>query len=224
MPKHAHLTGITARTVRNPHRISLIEGAVGDDAGGDHGGENQKPRAERTDAERGYPSGTPVEQMDPTQQAAYWRDQSKKHEGMLKAERRARGDYDAVKAKADEYDRVKSEQQTEQEKAVTAAREEGRQAAIADANRMVATAIYRAGLDASGVDSADIDDLVAAFNPDAFITSGDVDTDKVSALASRFGRGGTATQPDMGQGRGTGHAPAGRAGIAEAHRRFGKPA
>ena len=163
-----------------------------------------------------FPPSTPQSDMTAEQRAEYWRHKSQKHEKRANA----RSDYDDLKAKAAELDQLRADQQTEQEKAVTAAREEGRKHAEAEANRKVATALYKAALTARDIKGDELTDLMAAFNPDAFINGDDVDTDRVAVLASRYGAG--THEPDTGQGRGRPGAPtAGEAGKAEAQRRFG---
>jgi hypothetical protein len=84
----------------------------------------EKAAAEKAAAEaaNGFPGGTPLEHMTVEQQTAYWKHQARKHEGTAKA----RADYDDLKAKAEELENLKAESQTEQERALSQAREEAR--------------------------------------------------------------------------------------------------
>lgn len=74
--------------------------------------------------ELGYPANTPVTDMDDKQQAAYWKHYARKHE----ATANARGDYDDLKAQANELAQLKAKNQTDQERELAAARLEGESA------------------------------------------------------------------------------------------------
>jgi hypothetical protein len=68
----------------------------------------------------GFPANTPVAQMTAEQQAAYWRDQSKKQQSL--AEKFAKlGDFDTVKKALDDAEASRQSALTEQQKAVEAA-------------------------------------------------------------------------------------------------------
>lgn len=93
-------------------------------------------------AERGYPEGTPLEQMTGEQREAYWKFHSRKWEGLAKE----RADFDAIKAKADQYDHYVASQATETEKQIAAARADGERIATARAAVVLVDAHVRAGL------------------------------------------------------------------------------
>lgn len=100
------------------------------------------PVTETPPSERGYPEGTPLEQMTAVEQTAYWKYHARKHEERANA----RADYDAVKAKAEQYDRQVAANATEAEKAIAAARAAGYQEATARAATVLVDAHVRAGL------------------------------------------------------------------------------
>jgi hypothetical protein len=100
------------------------------------------PPATGAEADRGYPQGTPLEQMDAGQREAYWKYHARHWESRAKE----RGDYDSVKEKASQYDQLVASQATEQEKAITAARAEGERTATARAAVVLVDAHVRAGL------------------------------------------------------------------------------
>lgn len=94
------------------------------------------------DADRGYPQGTPLEQMNAEQREAYWKYHARQWENRAKE----KGDYDALKAKAGQYDQLVASQATEQEKAIAAARAEGERIATGRAAVVLVDAHVRAGL------------------------------------------------------------------------------
>jgi hypothetical protein len=94
------------------------------------------------DPDRGYPQGTPLEQMTGEQREAYWKFHARKWEQNAKE----KGDYDALKSKAGQYDQLVASQATEQEKAILEARAEGERTATARAAVVLVDAHVRAGL------------------------------------------------------------------------------
>jgi hypothetical protein len=174
----------------------------------------------------GYPKDTPTAEMTDKEQAAYWRHNSRKHEGRVKD---VIGDRtpEQVKADLEAYAEIQRSQQTPAEQALTAAREEGKKEAIATERNKAATAIFRGALEAGGVEKDDVDELVANFNVAGYISDDGVDTTKITNFAKRFGTqpGKGSRDPDFGAGKrrqqpGTGGR--GSAGKAEAERRFAK--
>jgi hypothetical protein len=92
--------------------------------------------------DRGFPEGTPLEQMNAEQREAYWKHYARQWEARAKE----KGDYDALKTKATQYDQLVASQATDQEKAITAARAEGERLATARAAVVLVDAHVRAGL------------------------------------------------------------------------------
>lgn len=174
----------------------------------------------------GYPKDTPTAEMTDKQQAAYWKHNSRKHEGRFKD---VIGDRtpEQIKADLEAYSELKKAEQTPAEQALTAARDEGKKEAIATERNKAATAIFRGALEAGGVEGDDLDELVANFNVAGYITDDGVDTTKITNFAKRFATPpgkGDRRDPDFGGGkrrqqRGEGR---GSAGKAEAERRFPK--
>lgn len=175
----------------------------------------------------GFPAETPLTEMTVEQREAYWKHHARRHENAL----RGLGDTTELQRKAKLYDDAEAAKLTPSDQAVNAAREEGRQAALAEANQQTVTAILQANLAARGQAEDDIADIVVAVNPAAFITDGKVDTAKVTAYANRIagapagsGQQQKGRVSDMGQGhRGNNRAPSGAdAGRAEAAKRYPK--
>jgi len=148
------------------------------------------------EGDKGFPDATPVAEMTDKQAAAYWKFHARKHEDAAK-------DVPDLKTKAAAWEKYQAEHATDLDKAVAAARAEGEASAAEKANTKAALAILQAGLKARGKDEAAITDLIAAANPAAFITNGDVDTDRVARYVEQIAGPVTGGRPDMGQGRRT---------------------
>lgn len=150
--------------------------------------------------EKGFPENTPLTEMSVEQREAY----HKYHSRQWQARAEARSDYDAIKAKAAELDKLREASQTEQERAVAAARAEGAAEAARTANEKAARAILRSSLAERGKTADEVEAIVAATNLSAFVVNDDVDTIKVGAHVDLLApRGATTTlpRPDLGQGR-----------------------
>lgn len=176
----------------------------------------------------GFPKDTPVAEMTDAQQAAYWRNQSRKHQGRFDSLVGDRS-FDDVKADLDAYAKVQREQQTPAEQALADAREEGRKEARTAERTASATAVFRGALEAGGVTGDDLDELVSNFNVANYISDDGVDTTKITSFAKRFttapGTGSTERRRDFGggnRGSGSGQKQRGAGGKAEAEKRFGK--
>lgn len=102
----------------------------------------QQPATGSGETDRGYPQGTPLEQMTSDQREAYWKFHARQWETRAKE----KGDYDALKTKAQQYDQYLATQATEQDKAVAAAKAAGYQEAAAKAAVVLVDAHVRAGL------------------------------------------------------------------------------
>lgn len=172
-----------------------------------------------------FPANTPVSEMEPAEQAAYWRDKARKHEDRNKAYGGVTPEQlTKLKADAAAHQAALDAQKPDDVKAIDAAREEGRLAATRTmAPRLVgaeikAVAAGRIGADALGA-------LIANLNHENFLTDkGEVSTDKVTELVNTIAPEGTGKQkfPNLGQGpRDQSKASKKDAGKAEAARRFG---
>jgi hypothetical protein len=170
----------------------------------------------------GFPADTPVADMTDKQQAAYWKHQSRKHENTVKT----RADYDAVKAKAAQFDQLEAASRTEQERAIEAAKAEARQEALREAAPRMVSAEFRAA--AKGVLTAEqVTTLLEDLDLNKYLTDkGEVDVVKVEKKVTAFaptGGGAGSGRTDMGQGRRpNGTVSKASAGVEEARRRFGE--
>jgi hypothetical protein len=165
--------------------------------------ETDQPAAP-TEADRGYPEGVSATDMTVEQQAAYWKHQAKKHQ----ARAEARGDYDKVKAKADQLDRAARKAMTDQERAVADAREtalaEGRQQAAAEVNSKYTRAMLEMALTTRGRTTEQVETLLRHVNFESYVANGEPDTDAIAAYADSIAGpvtgGGQGRGPDHGQG------------------------
>lgn len=176
--------------------------------------------------DKGFPAETPLAEMTEAQQAAYHRFHSRKHEGVANTYK-ALGTPEQIKAWKEAAEAAEQAKLTPSDQAVAAAREEGRKAAIAEANDKAARSILRSGLLARDIPAEDIDDILDTVNTSAFVVGDEVNADKAHTWVNRFGHldqtnGTTRSSLDMGQGRRERvQQAAGAAGKAEAARRFG---
>lgn len=164
--------------------------------------------------------------MTDKQATAYWRHQSKRHEGRVRdlvGERKP----EEIKADLEAYAKIQREQQTPAEQALTDAREQGKKEGAASERTNTATAIFRGALEAGGLTGEDLEEMVANFNVASYITDDGVDTTKITNFAKRFtpgkGQQGNERRRDFGGGQRREGAPErGAAGKAMAEKRFGK--
>ncbi|GAA3510010.1 hypothetical protein GCM10022234_00220 [Aeromicrobium panaciterrae] len=160
------------------------------------------PKKDDPPEDRGYPADTPVAEMTLEQQVAYHKYHSQKHEKRAKK----LGDVTLEKYAEDmaELERLRQATLSDSEKAIEAARTEGRQAAQAETNLKVIKAHVDAFLEARNVDRTTISDTLEALNFEKFVKDGDVDTDKLhsvlTSLVPDAGKGG-GRWPDTGQGK-----------------------
>jgi hypothetical protein len=195
------------------------DGAVGSAGGGSGAGGSGGDGG----SDKGFPEQTPVAEMTAEQQAAYWKYQSRRHEATAKS----RADYDELKGKAEEADRLRQERETENEKAVREAREAGEAEAAKKLAPMLVQQAFRA--EAKGVLTDDQRDaLLEDLDLTKYLTdTGEVDTDKVNKKVAAFapadgGGNGSGKPGTGGQGRRKETKTSAReAGRAEAQRRFG---
>lgn len=196
------------------------EGGTGGTGGGG-ASSGQPPAGDQGGEDRGYPADTPIAEMTDAQQAAYWKHQARKHEGVVKG----LGNIDELKTKAAEADRLRQERLSAEEKAVQEAEERGRQAALTELRPRLVESAFRSAAGQRSLPAEQIDTLWEGVNPTAFLTdTGEVDTDKVTRYLGAI----TPTEdPTTGLYRtGAGHQEqikqTGReAGLAEAQKRFG---
>lgn len=163
-----------------------------------------------TGTEPEFPPNTPVAEMNDKQAAAYWKFQSRKHETTAKS----RADYEALKAKAAQYDALEQASKTEHERALDDAKKEAKAegeaaAAMALLPQLVKAEFKAAAagriVDAEGrLDTKRLDALLEPLDMSRFVTdNGEVDTAKVLAFVDTAAptNGKANGFPDLGQGR-----------------------
>lgn len=149
-------------------------------------------------ADRGFPEGVPVAEMTTEQQVAYWRHYARQHEQRAKD----RADYDALKAKADQFDELQRQQMSDHDRAVEQARSEARAEVLAEAGARMVDAHIEAAVTAQRLTQDQADVLLDGLDRTKFLTDEHtVDTAKVSALLDRFAPDKGKRFPDLGQGR-----------------------
>ena len=165
----------------------------------------------------GFPANTPWQDMEPAEQAAYWRHQAKKHEDRTK-------EWTKLGKTPDEVRKTLDDAKPDSQKALEAAREEGRAEARAAANAAIVNTVVET-LIPEGKKPEDFPILEALDLTKFTKDDGTVDTAKVrSVVQSALGTSASEPPGDTGQGkRGkNGKQSARDAGAAEAERRFGK--
>jgi hypothetical protein len=191
-----------------------------------------------TGTDAGFPANTPVAEMTPPQQVAYWKYQSRRHEDRVKA----MSDYDTLKADHAKYQDLVAASQTEHEKAVTAALQQGRTEAIAETGDQLVEAYIRAVVGDRAAEDV-VTTVIDGTNLSKFHSAGKVDAAKVHAFVNTFAPAAPAAPPvtdpaapppapapapprgptDFGQGQPTTAKPSGLdAGREIARQRFAK--
>lgn len=139
-------------------------------------------------ADLGFPKDTPVAQMKPLEQAAYWQHQARKHEDRNKEWQKTLGGKTAaeVAAERQELATLRTEKMSDSEKAVNEAKLTGRrEASLALAPQMFAVALSHVDEDRRKV-LIENTDLSRVINED-----GSIDTDKVKSIAEALAPAGT---------------------------------
>lgn len=142
------------------------------------------------------PGPPPDPEVDHEAEAAKWRSLARKHEERAKANAKAQKELDDLKAAS----------ATEQDRAVLAAKAEGRSEALSSVGTKLVDAELRAAA-AGRLDDKQRDALIEGLDRSRFLNDdGDVDTDKVKALIE--GIAGPKSDkdtkppfPNLGQGR-----------------------
>lgn len=139
-------------------------------------------------ADLGYPKDTPVADMKPAEQTAYWQHQARKHEDRNKEWQRAVGGKTAaeIAAERQELATLRTEKMTDGEKAVNEAKLAGRrEASLALAPQLFGVALRHVDEDRRKV-LIENTDLSRVINED-----GSIDTDKVQSIAEALAPAGT---------------------------------
>lgn len=201
----------------------------GDQGGtGGQGGSGSQSR-NATDAQGndlGFPANTPIAEMTDKEQAAYWRNTSRKHEGNWKT---IAGDrpLDEVRKDLDELGEIRKSQQTPADQALSERYDQGKADGLTAARTETATTLLRGSLEAAGVPEAELEELLPTINVATFIGDNGVDTTKIQNFAKRFTPAGRDGQQDRrrdfgGGQRREGQQRRGDRGRTEAQRRYPK--
>lgn len=178
-------------------------------------------------ADPGFPADTPVKDMTPDQQAAYWRDKAQKHEKLWKAVEVTPEELTALREKADQHDALERELMSDHDKAV----QEAREAARLEAQAEFATELVTAKFESASAGRLDADRLAKILAPldlTKFLDAkGKVDGAKVQAYVDDVAPKSTVPAPRGPSATGLGHVPhtpgeRGAQGKAMAEKRFGK--
>jgi hypothetical protein len=162
------------------------------------------PPAPEPDKDLGFPKDTPVAEMKPVEQAAYWRDKARKHEGRNSEWQQALGGKTAAEVKA-EIDTLRREKLSDQEKAVEDAKKEARESAASEYAPKAARAVFELAL-THVEDTTERSEILEAIDLKSVIKeNGDIDTDKVNRIVARLaptpaGKAGQQRIRDFGAG------------------------
>lgn len=189
----------------------MADDASGDDSGdgggdsGDGGAGSGDDKAGGSDASRDFPANTPVANMTPEQQAAYWRTQAQKHEGRNKDLLAITGGKygDELKNVLDAGEQARRDKLSADERALEDARRTTRE----EVAREYGPRSVRAAFDLllGDMPEQDRNAEIDLLDLSKFLTSdGSVDTDKVRRLAAKIApadKGQGNQQRNYGQGK-----------------------
>jgi hypothetical protein len=182
-------------------------------------GTGENPPAEQQDAPA-FPSNTPVKDMQPAEQAAYYKHQARKHEDRVKAY----GDITPEKLAelTRERDELRKSNQSESERAIEEAKESGR----AEVRQLLAQERVRTALASALSGRVPDADALLDLDRSVFVKGDKADTDAIKTWVEKHSTEIKATKgagfvPSQGARDGS-VAVAGDQGRAEAARRFPK--
>lgn len=149
--------------------------------------------APEPDKDLGFPKDTPVAQMKPEQQAAYWQHQARKHEDRNKEWQTVAGGKTAAEVKKDleAAAALAREKLSDHEKAVEDAKTAGRSEAVNEYGPKAVKAALKILL--GDMPEAEQEAEIDLLDLSKFITDGEVDTAKVRRAAEKIapaGKGG----------------------------------
>ncbi|MFJ5143303.1 hypothetical protein [Streptomyces sp. NPDC088707] len=202
-PQATHPAGAVIGYRRNGAPIYVIAGGNGEGEGGSGG----TPPAGSPGTPPATPPAPPAAPA-PNGDGTDWKAEARKWEQRAKDNKGA----------ADELATLRAANQTEQEKAVTAAEKTGRAAAAAEYGAKLAAAQFETAVARAGIDLGEAADLI---DTTKFVgADGAVDTDGITAavkkLAKLAPRGAGRSGADMGGSGGSGDQPSIDKQIAEA--------
>jgi len=130
--------------------------------------------------ELGFPANTPVAEMTDAQQAAYWRNESKKQQAIADS----RKDYTTLAEKAAAHDKYLSEHATEEEKAREEARREGE---VIGAEKYLKAAVIGTFQALTGKTDEEVAATFEHVDPKSFLDDkGEIVAEKLKAFAATF--------------------------------------
>lgn len=181
----------------------------------------------KTDEERGYPLNTPEADMTVEQKLAYRTVQMRKHEDALKKLAGKDMTPEKIAALLKAQEDAAEAAKTELERAVDAARKEGRESALVEASSTMVNSLIASHVEAAKLDKtkdAETIETLEALNHKSFIADDNtIDAAKLTRTLNRIapiGGKGNPAWPATGQGnQNTGSGSAKDAGHAEAVRR-----
>lgn len=175
------------------------------------GGEAAKPDAGTND--QGFPENTPWRDMTLGEQVEYWKANARKHEQNNKA----MSDYAELKAKAEKLAEIEQANMTEQEKAVTAAAKEAREATLKEVGARLVDAQFTVAA-AGRMDAERLSALLEGVDRTRFMKDdGSADADRVKAFVDSVAPAAKQQEQhhEFGQGSRQGSAaPSVEAGMA----------
>lgn len=142
----------------------------------------KKAAEEKAEAEKnkGFPADTPVAEMTPAQQAAYWQDKARKHEQRATEYRSAAGGKtaDEIKKELEAAETLRREKLDDHQRAVEDARREAREHTANEYGPRAVKLAFNLAL--RDMPESDRTEFIDELDLSKFLTdSGDVDTDKV---------------------------------------------
>jgi len=143
--------------------------------------------------ENGFPQNTKVEDMQPLEQAAYWRNQSKVQQ------KRVEGiDLAKLQKDSEDLEKLRKDSLDEQQRAVEEAREEARrEGENIGAERYLKDAVKGRFQALTGKTDEEVDTAFEHVDPKSFTDDkGAIDAAKLKTFAEVFGPKGSTQQPD----------------------------
>ena len=172
------------------------------------------------DGPNGFPEGTALSEMTPTQRESYWRHHARRHEDASKAKD---AELAALKPKAEQYDALAEASKTEAEKAIEEAarrgqdtgRQEAEQAAVVKYGKALVQARFESVL-AGRMTPDQVATLVGGLNVTGFLgTDGLPDQSRISEYVAAIPvAAGAPKTPELGGGR---TSPPPTSGVAAGH-------
>lgn len=155
----------------------------------------EKKSGDESVGEHGFPVDTPIVEMTPDQQAAYWKHKARKWEDRA----RDRDDYDDMKK---ELETLRDQNRTDSEREVENARKEAAQEESARWAVKVAEANLRGALQGRGFQGDELEDQLSYVDFSKFLdNNGELDSDKVNRYLDTVAPNRhDGRWPDVGQG------------------------